>query len=241
GLSTVAVRMPACPVARRLIMLSGKVIAAPSANSSGKPSPTNARRVCEDLNGKIDMVLDGGPCEFGLESTVLDVSGVSAGAAPVILRPGAVTKEMLERACGRKVAAYAGDAPERPPSPGMKYRHYAPAAEVVVVAGGENGGPAEVLDRIAGRIKALAEASPEKAGILATDETIARYDAAKSAVISAGSRARPETIAAGLFEALRRFDEAGAKVVYAEALPEDGVGAAVMNRLIRAAGGKIIS
>ncbi|MCL2461144.1 MAG: L-threonylcarbamoyladenylate synthase, partial [Defluviitaleaceae bacterium] len=126
GLDTVAVRMPSGLIARRLIELSGKVIAAPSANSSGKPSPTNARRVYEDLNGKIPLILDGGTCEFGVESTVLDVTKVSAGDAPVILRPGAVTIEMLRSVCGRSVRYFSGDSPERPSSPGMKYKHYAP-------------------------------------------------------------------------------------------------------------------
>jgi len=232
GLKTISVRMPSSLVARRLIERSGCVIAAPSANSSGKPSPTNAARVYEDLNGKIDMILDGGPAEVGLESTVLDVSAAAEGAAPVILRPGAVTKEMLEAVCGLEVRLFAGESPERPASPGMKYRHYAPKAEVVVVAG--------ELDKIVWKINALVSETACKTGILATDETAAFYDSAKSAVISAGSRARPETVAAGLFEALRRFDEAGAAVVYAEALPEDGIGAAIMNRMVKAAGGRVV-
>lgn len=233
GLNTVAVRMPDNPIALALIRESKLPIAAPSANRSGRPSPTEARHVAEDLMGRIPMILDGGPCSVGVESTVLDITG----EIPNILRPGGITPKMLERVLGRVNIDAAVLKPiekgSRIKSPGMKYTHYAPKASVVIVKGR--------LDDIASKIGELASEEAEKGnrvGILATEETADYY--VKGQVICLGSRKKPETLAVNLFSALRKFDELGVDIVFAEWVEEKDEGLAVMNRMLRAAGFRVI-
>ncbi len=233
GLNTVAVRMPDNPIALALIRESKLPIAAPSANRSGRPSPTEARHVAEDLMGRIPMILDGGPCSVGVESTVLDITG----EIPNILRPGGITPKMLERVLGRVNIDAAVLKPiekgSRIKSPGMKYTHYAPKASVVIVKGR--------LDDIASKIGELASEEAERGnrvGILATEETADYY--VKGQVICLGSRKKPETLAVNLFSALRKFDELGVDIVFAEWVEEKDEGLAVMNRMLRAAGFRVI-
>lgn len=229
GLDTVAVRFPNHPVARAIIKAAGLPIAAPSANSSGKPSPTRASHVEFDLNGKIDMIVDGGAAEWGLESTIVDVSG----EVPMILRPGAVTKEMMEEVVGKveidPAILQKPAADLKPKAPGMKYTHYSPKAEVVLVKGETEA----VVDEI-NRLAAADMAQGFKTGVMATEETKDLYQA--DIVLSLGSRDRPEEIGANLFKYLRKFDFLGAERVYSEVFSEEGEGMAIMNRLNKAAG-----
>lgn len=233
GLDTVAVRFPSHPVARAIIRAAGLPIAAPSANSSGKPSPTRASHVEFDLNGKIDMIVDGGAAEWGLESTIVDVSG----DVPMILRPGAVTKEMMEEVVGTVeidpaiLTKPAADL--KPKAPGMKYTHYSPKAEVVLVKG-ERQAVADEINRLA----ALDMSEGRKTGVMATEETKDLYHA--DIILSLGSRERPEEIGANLFKLLRKFDFLGAEKVYSEVFSEEGEGMAIMNRLNKAAGYRTI-
>ena len=220
GLDTVAVRMPSHPVARALIRAAQTPIAAPSANRSGRPSPTTAAHVLEDMEGRIPLILDGGPCEVGLESTVVDVTG----ARPRILRPGGVTREMLEGVVG------AGDVDEgvlhqlqagsQARSPGMKYKHYAPKGEVTIVTG----------PRAAQEIARLYDAADGRAAILAFSQ--ADYGARRVY--------RLKNAPGELFAALRQLDEDGMETIYAEDVPTAGVGLAVMNRLMRAAAFRVV-
>ena len=229
GLDTVAVRFPNHPVARAIIKAAGLPIAAPSANSSGKPSPTRASHVEFDLNGKIDMIVDGGAAEWGLESTIVDVSG----EVPMILRPGAVTKEMMEEVVGMveidPAILQKPAADLKPKAPGMKYTHYSPKAEVILVKG-ETTAVADEINRLA----AEDMAHGLKTGVMATEETKDLYKA--DIVLSLGSRERPEEIGANLFKYLRKFDFLGAERVYSEVFSEEGEGMAIMNRLNKAAG-----
>ena len=229
GLDTVAVRFPNHPVARAIIKAAGLPIAAPSANSSGKPSPTRASHVEFDLNGKIDMIVDGGAAEWGLESTIVDVSG----EVPMILRPGAVTKEMMEEVVGTveidPAILQKPAADLKPKAPGMKYTHYSPKAEVILVKG-ETTAVADEINRLA----AEDMAHGLKTGVMATEETKDLYKA--DIILSLGSRERPEEIGANLFKYLRKFDFLGAERVYSEVFSEEGEGMAIMNRLNKAAG-----
>lgn len=233
GLDTVAVRFPDHPVARAIIKAAGLPIAAPSANSSGKPSPTRASHVAFDLDGKIDMIVDGGATEWGLESTIVDVSG----EVPMILRPGAITKEMMEDVVGKVEIDPAilkkPAADVKPKAPGMKYTHYSPKAEVVLVKGETK----TVADEI-NRLTAEDHAHGYKTGVMATEETKDLYTA--DIVLSLGSRERPEEIGANLFRVLRKFDFLGAERVYSEVFSEEGEGMAIMNRLNKAAGYQVI-
>ena len=229
GLDTVAVRFPNHPVARAIIHAAGLPIAAPSANSSGKPSPTRASHVEFDLNGKIDMIVDGGAAEWGLESTIVDVSG----EVPMILRPGAVTKEMMEEVVGKveidPAILQKPAADLKPKAPGMKYTHYSPKAEVILVKGETTA----VVDEI-NRLAAEDMAHGFKTGVMATEETTDLYKA--DIVLSLGSRDKPEQIGANLFKYLRKFDFLGAERIYSEVFSEEGEGMAIMNRLNKAAG-----
>lgn len=224
GLDSVAVRFPAHPVAQALILAAGRPVAAPSANSSGKPSPTIAAHVAEDLSDKIEMLLDGGPCTVGVESTIVDVTG----EVPTLLRPGGITVEMLEAVVGRvdiDPAILDKPAPDLiPKAPGMKYKHYAPKAPVILV----KGEPEAVIAAI------NAHAAGKRAGVLAAEESLDRYRAAE--VLSLGSRADLRQAAQRLFAALREMDDRGVEVIYCEVFPETGTGLAVMNRLKKAAG-----
>lgn len=234
GLNTVGIRMPEHPIARELIRLAEVPVAAPSANISGKPSPTTAQHVLEDLNGKIEFIVDGGSSRVGLESTVLDVTV----DPPVLLRPGGVTPGQIEALIGPididKTILGRVDAQNIPKSPGMKYKHYAPKAHVIIVKGRNTGN--QVL-----KICDLAESfkkEGKKVGICATDQTLNSYSGYDS--ISMGDRDNPETIAARLFSLLREFDGMGAEVILAESVDEKGVGLAIMNRMVKAAGYDII-
>lgn len=229
GLDTVAVRYPSNKIARELIKIAGIPVAAPSANSSGKPSPTRASHVEFDLNGKIEMIIDGGAADWGLESTILDVSEDK----PVLLRPGAVTQGMIEDVVGEidvDPAVYSKpDGNIVPKAPGMKYKHYSPSAKVILVSGSmEN-----VISTINEKIGAD-EKNGLRVGVMATTQTKDRYIGGEVLVV--GDRTKPETIGANLFKILRKFDFIGVDIVYSEVFDEDGEGAAIMNRLNKAAG-----
>lgn len=232
GLDSVAVRMPDHPVALALIRAAGGYVAAPSANRSGRPSPTMAAHVAEDLEGKIDMIIDGGMVGIGLESTIVDLTE----RTPVILRPGAVSREML-RAHLERVdidPGLSGEDDSRPPkAPGMRYRHYAPRAPLVIVEGAE----AEV----AAYVNALArdaEKGGQRAGILASDETAGAYET--GLVKSIGSRASEGDIARHLYQILREFDQEQVTCIYSEAFHVPSMGQAIMNRLLKAAGHRVV-
>lgn len=207
GLDTVAIRMPSDPIAAELIRLSGVPIAAPSANTSGRPSPTRADHVLQDMDGKIDAIIDGGPVGIGLESTIVDVTE----EMPMVLRPGAITVEMLRETVGEVGIdpAILGpvSADVRPKAPGMKYRHYAPKADLTLVEG-ETEAVVETINRLAG--EKLAEG--RKVGIICTDETKDRYPAGM--LESIGARACQETVAHNLYAVLRDFDDRGAEYIF---------------------------
>lgn len=235
GLDTVAVRMPSDPIANALIRLSGVPVAAPSANTSGRPSPTTADHVWQDMNGKIDMIVDGGAVGIGVESTIIDVSG----KVPMILRPGAITQEMASAVLGREIpldpAITSGPmkADVRPKAPGMKYKHYAPKADLTLVEG-ETGGVTETINRLAGE-KLEAGFS---VGIICTEETKSLYPAGM--VRSLGFRAKEETLAHNLYAVLREFDDLKADFIFSESFSKDHLGQAIMNRLTKAAGYHIL-
>lgn len=237
GLDTVAVRMPVHPAARKLIRAFGGYIAAPSANTSGRPSPTQAAHVLQDMDGKIDMILDGGSVEIGIESTVVDVTG----DIPVILRPGFITREMMNAVVGRtefdRAVIQGAPVTAVPKAPGMKYKHYAPKGELTVVECTKEGRERDVADEI-NRLCAQMSAKGFKVGVLATDATKEYYNA--DVVVSAGDRNREISIASHLFGCLREFDDRGVDYIYSESFSADNVGTAIMNRLMKAAGGKII-
>lgn len=234
GLDTIGIRMPSNKVALALIRESSVPIAAPSANLAGRPSPTTAQHVIEDLAGRIDVVLDAGPTSIGVESTVIDMTS----STPQILRPGGTPYEKLKSFLGEVelhpiAAANRRVGVLRARSPGMKHRHYAPRAEMIVVEG--------ELDRIVGRIRqftALYMAEGKKVGILATDESLSSYDA--DVVKALGSRNDAAGIAANLFRLLRELDKEKVDVIIAEGIAPQGLGLAVMNRLRIAANFNII-
>lgn len=233
GLDTVAVRFPAHPIAQKLIKAAELPIAAPSANTSGKPSPTVASHVIEDLDGKVDVIIDGGAAKVGLESTVIDMTSKT----PILLRPGGVTWEQLTSVLG-KVEVDPGvlekvGADSKPRSPGMKYKHYAPKAEVVIVEGERE----QVIEKIRQLIEEK-QGQGLKVGVMASEETASFYEA--DCVLTVGSEQQPETIAAHLFYTLRAFDEKGVDVVYTQFIGTEGIGMAVRNRLQKAAGYNII-
>lgn len=232
GLDTVAVRFPSDPVAQAFIREAGGYVAAPSANTSGRPSPTSGKRVFEDMQGRIEMLLDSGDCQIGLESTIVDLTE----DIPVILRPGYITEEMLETVLQRVdvdqtiLSAASGIAPK---APGMKYRHYAPKGELAIVSGQS----AVVISYVNEQL-ARAQEAGRRAGVIATDETIDAYlNCVKKSV---GSRGDEPSIARRLYEILREFDEEDVEVMYSEAFDNTGMGQAIMNRLLKAAGHKVI-
>ncbi len=237
GLDTVAVRMPADPVAAALIRLAGVPVAAPSANTSGRPSPTTADHVWQDMNGKIEMIVDGGPVGIGVESTIIDVTG----SVPLILRPGAITREMASKVLGFEIGldpAITGNGPMRadvrPKAPGMKYKHYAPKADLTLVEG-ETERVVETINRLAA--EKLAEGY--RVGIICTDETKPQYQ--QGLVRSVGVRAEEETIAHNLYAVLREFDDLEADYLFSESFSRDHLGQAIMNRLQKAAGYHIVN
>ncbi|HOJ10056.1 MAG TPA: L-threonylcarbamoyladenylate synthase [Clostridiales bacterium] len=240
GLDTVAVRMPAHPIALALIEESSLPIAAPSANSSGRPSPTLASHVIEDLDGKIDLIIDGGSANIGLESTVLDITS----NPPLILRPGGLTLEQLrielpdvelDPAISSKDSMAGNNNLKEfiPKSPGLKYKHYSPKAQLIIVEGS--------MDKVVCRINELSKKminEGKKIGVLSTDHTKPLYKS--SVVMSLGDRSSPDTIASNLFLSFREMDRQDVDVIFAEAIDKNGLGLAIMNRMKKAAGYNII-
>lgn len=228
GLQTVAVRMPVDEIALALIRAGGGYVSAPSANTSGRPSPTSAEHVADDLNGKIEMIIDGGSVDIGVESSILDMTV----EPPMILRPGAITKEMLEEVIGEVTidrALLSDSSDLAPKAPGMKYRHYAPKAQLMIVEG--------ETEEVVKAIKQIAYEQTRlgyQVGIIATNET---YDSYTTGVVkNIGSRSNESSIAKNLYRVLREFDEEEVSYIYSEAFDGEGIGDAIMNRLEKAAG-----
>ncbi len=233
GLDTVAIRMPRNSIALELIRQSGGYIAAPSANRSGRPSPTLARYCVEDLDGRIEMILDGGQVGIGLESTIVDLTSDT----PMILRPGYITREMLmevlsDVSVDRTIID--GNSTLKPKAPGMKYRHYAPRGVLTIVQGPSD----DVIRYINERTREEA-ANGRKVGVIATDATSDSYEA--EVVKSVGSRDDEESVAHELFKVLREFDDENVDVMFSESFDDSGIGQAIMNRLLKAAGHNLIS
>lgn len=228
GLDTVAVRLPLHPVARALIKQSGRLIAAPSANASGRPSPTLAAHVYEDLNGRIPLIIDGGQVGIGIESTIVDCTS----DIPVILRPGFITMDMVKAVCEQcemDPGIVSSDA--KPKAPGMKYRHYAPSAPLTIVEGER--------DSVVSYINFnLSKYPKEKVGIITTDESKELYLGGQ--IISVGSKNDEATVAHNLYGALRQMDQLDVDVIFSESFTSSGLGEAVMNRLLKAAGHQLI-
>ncbi|MCI7130877.1 MAG: threonylcarbamoyl-AMP synthase [Lachnospiraceae bacterium] len=232
GMDTVAVRMPSDPIARALIDASTGYIAAPSANTSGRPSPTQAEHVAQDLSGKIDMIIDGGPVDIGLESTIVDLTE----EVPMILRPGYITLEMMQEVLGEvrvDPGLIAADSDRKPKAPGMKYRHYAPKADLKVVEG-----KTERVVQTINRLCAELMDQEKRVGIIATEETKALYK--QGIVISIGARDDEEAIARHLYGSLRQFDELGVDAIFSESFETAKMGQAIMNRLLKAAGHQVL-
>ena len=228
GLDTVAVRFPIHPTAMAFIEAAGGFVAAPSANLSGRPSPTLAKYVCEDLNGRVDMIIDGGNIPIGLESTIVDMTS----EIPQILRPGFVSKEMLEEVIGEvgvDPTLLDVNCKDRPKAPGMRYRHYAPKADMTIVRGeGE---------RVVAKINELGQ-NNKGCTVLCVREHESMYPGLNLKVV--GSEKDNEEIAANLYKVLRECDDENVSVILSESFSDKGIGSAVMNRLIKAAGHKIM-
>lgn len=232
GLDTVAVRMPGHPAALALIRAAGGYVAAPSANLSGKPSPTTAKYVIQDMAGRIELILDADGAELGLESTIVDLTG----EVPVILRPGYITQEMISRTVGETemdITLLDGDSTQAPKAPGMKYRHYAPKGELALV----EGSPEAVVQYINEQVRRH-RGDNKKTGVIGTAERIADYCA--DSVKNAGSRRDPLAAARQLYTFLREFDDEEVAYIYSEAFEGAGIEQALMNRLLKAAGHKVI-
>lgn len=233
GLDTVAVRMPNHKVALELIKHSSGYIAAPSANLSGRPSPTKAAHVIEDMDGRADIIIDGGTSTIGLESTIVDLTG----DVPMVLRPGYISIKSLSRVVGDVVfdpALVSTNENEKPKAPGMKYRHYAPKGELVIINGSEKA----VIEYIQKQSEEALKAG-ERVGIIATEETYLNYKA--TSVQNIGSRDDEETIAKRLYAVLREFDTDNVTRIYSEAFDTPSMGQAIMNRLMKAAGYHVIT
>lgn len=233
GLETVAVRMPNHPVALELIRKSGKLIAAPSANTSGRPSPTEASHVEGDLSGRIAMILDGGPVGIGIESTIIDLTE----PVPMILRPGYITPQMLSEVLGEEViidpGILAADDTTKPKAPGMKYKHYAPKADMVIVDGEKDAVVAEI-----NKLTQQARLEGKKVAVIATEETKQDYDA--DVVLCMGKRDDEDSIAKHMYKILRDCDKLEVQVIYSESFKTPRIGQAIMNRLLKAAGHQVI-
>lgn len=227
-LDTVAVRMPSHPVARELLRRTNIAVAAPSANLSGRPSPTRGSHVIEDLDTKIDFIIDAGSCSEGVESTVLSLQDQT----PIILRPGSVTLEMLEGVLHEKVDVAKPGEVDRPQAPGMKYRHYAPKAPAILIEGDN--------DRVVREINRLLALNPPqlKAAVLSTTENVTRY--ANEWVLDMGPVDEPVKIARRIYDLLRFCDTLAVEQIYIEGIPPEGIGMAILNRLRKAAGGHIV-
>ncbi len=266
GLNTVAIRMPSHPVALSLIRESGLYIAAPSANTSGRPSPTLAEHVMEDMNGRIEMILDGGAVGIGIESTIVDLTS----DIPVILRPGFITKSMLEEIVGEVTIDPALIEPDpnlRPKAPGMKYTHYAPKGELTIVEGDATDGcgiysteesdenhhgnsginldasnaSSKEANKVVIKINELVTekvSSGFKVAVITTSENASLYNCEN--ILIAGDREKGETIAAKLYQVLRQCDELEVDYIFSEAFNEGELGGAIMNRLLKAAGHRVI-
>lgn len=230
GLQTVALRMPDHPVALGLIRRAGRPLVAPSANRSGRPSPTEASHVYDDLNGRIDVILDGGATSIGVESTVLDLSV----DPPVVHRPGAVSVAALADALGTEVRGPGAETDARPVSPGVKYDHYAPATRCVLIEG-----KPELIEKAIVAAIADDDKAGKRSAVLATREGAPAY-ADAAAVCIAGDRSDHGAIARNIYRCLRRLDETGADIIYIEGIASEGFGEAIMNRLRRAAGYRIV-
>lgn len=234
GLDTVAIRMPSHPVARELILQAGLPIAAPSANRSGRPSPTEAAHVMEDMKGRIPMIIDGGKVGIGIESTIVDMTGEK----PVILRPGFITPEMVDEVVSGVTidpAILGGPMAEglKPKAPGMKYRHYAPAGDMWLVEGAD--------DNVVNKINELTKQKQKegyKVAVIGTEENISRYQA--DVVKCIGNRKDPESIAVNLYGTLREMDQLGVQVIYGESFEEGDFYGAIRNRILKAAGYQVI-
>ena len=229
GLETVAIRMPSHLIAREIIKEAGVPIAAPSANISGRPSPTKADHVYEEMNGRVSGIVLGGDCNFGLESTVLDVTTEN----PMILRPGSITKEDLEKVIGEVTIDPSLEKKEdnkKAKAPGMKYTHYSPDADVYIVSGNR--------EETISKINSLVVENNEKGlktGVMCLEQNKNNY---KGEVVSLGSTL--EEVGSNLFDVLRQMDKMNIDIVYSEEFPRDGVGQAIMNRLLKSAGYKTI-
>lgn len=233
GMNTVAVRMPDHPIALALIRESGGYIAAPSANTSGRPSPTLAEHVAEDMHGKIPMILDGGAVGIGIESTIVDLTE----EIPMILRPGYITQDMLEKVIGEvrmDPGIIASDSLRKPKAPGMKYKHYAPKADLVLIDGEEG----RVIEKI-NELIAAAISEDKRVGVICTDESRSGYQAGQ--VISIGARNDEDAIAQHLYKILREFDDMEVDLIYSESFATPRMGQAIMNRLLKAAGHQVIT
>jgi len=232
GIDTVAVRMPKHPIALKIIEEGGGYIAAPSANTSGRPSPTLASHVISDLNGKIDIIIDGGSVQIGLESTIVDLTG----EIPIILRPGYIRPEMLEQVIGPvkmdKALMEMGSA-VIPRAPGMKYKHYAPAGDLIIIEGVRS----KVIEYINKMVR-MKEQAGNTVGVIATDESIVWYNC--NHVKSIGSRSHEETIAHQLYATLREFDEQKIDFIFTESFHTPKMGQTIMNRLLKAAGHQVV-
>ena len=232
GLDTVAVRLPSHAVARAFIEAAGGYVAAPSANVSGRPSPTLAKYVYEDMSGKIPLIIDGGEVGIGVESTIVDVTE----EVPVVLRPGYITHDMLANVLGRiseDATLMEVRSDVAPKAPGMKYRHYAPKGSLTIVAG-----PMEEVVAYINEACKKAQAEGKHTGVLCTSETYLKYEADRVKCI--GTRADESTVAQGLYKVLRECDDEQLEVLFAESFPTEGIGQAIMNRLLKAAGHQLM-
>ena len=233
GLNTVAVRMPNHLVALELIRRSGKLIAAPSANTSGRPSPTEGAHVMGDLEGRIAMVLDGGPVGIGIESTIIDLTE----PVPMILRPGYITPEMLSEVLGEEViidpGIIAADDTTKPKAPGMKYKHYAPKADMIIVDG-EDMAVVEKINEMAME----SHRNGKKVAVIATEETKDKY--AADVVLNIGARQDEDSIARHMYKILRECDKLDVEVIFSESFKTPRIGQAIMNRLLKAAAHQVI-
>lgn len=229
GLDTVAIRMPSNPIAREIIRQSGVPIAAPSANISGRPSPTKGQHVCDEMNGRVNGIIVAGDCNFGLESTVIDMTSEK----PMILRPGSVTKEQMELLIGEVLIdpSIEGKADvKKAKAPGMKYTHYSPNGDVFIVSGEDS--------KVINKINSLIDENEEKGlrcGVMCLNKNKENY---KGEVIGLGDNL--EEVGSNLFNALIEMDKKEMDIIYSEAFSNHGVGRAIMNRLMKSAGYKII-
>lgn len=232
GLATVGIRMPDNDVARALIRAADVPIAAPSANRSGRPSPTTAAAVFADMDGKIPLILDDGPCRFGVESTIVDCTGERAE----ILRPGAITREMLAEVLGELAPPPILREGEAPRAPGMKYTHYAPLAPLTLISA-----PREKLREAFSVAVSEAKENGKRPGVIVSRELSERLSTLlpSERIAVYGGEYDLSAMAANLYESLRYFDNADADVLFAETVEEEGLGVAIMNRLKKAAGGRI--